>query len=472
MARVSVMHTVRVQPVPLPLSISRLAATLLLLLLGALLAPGPAAVDANTYVRRTLEAMRAIRRKPATAVQCKGTATRPTSGVHSLVRAFVRCAVGRLLPRVISTGTGVLIPANLTIGVGDSALDVLATFAAQSEQIRALTVLSASQGATIAAQSEQIRALSELTTSQGASIATQSEQIHALNVLTASHTATIAALLLRLEALEAADQNLQTNGTLVAARVSTLEGQVGHVTAASSILGRLTLQDRSLDSINATASTLTNQVTNLETLRGASTLVATLTNASAPASLVARIGTAEAKSLAPEAIGTIVWRASTYILAGYLPCDGASLSRLSYATLFAVLGTTFGSKDASSFSLPDLRGRVVVGSGPATVSTSARALGSTFGQESHTLTSAEMPSHSHGCTIADPGHLHDIAPYEYGQHGSSAGPRSFDYKLSSGTIGSTRYAQTGVTCSTQSQGSNSAHNNLQPSLVLHAFIRA
>ena len=263
--------------------------------------------------------------------------------------------------RVVSTGTGVLIPANLTVGVGDAAVDVLATFAAQRDQIRTLTALSASQAATIAA------------------------------------------LLLRLEALEAANQQVQTDGLMVATRVSALEGEVGHATAPSSILGRLTVQHGSLASINATASTLTSQVRNLETLHGASALVATLTDTAAPASLVARIASAEAKSLAPESTGTIVWRASTTSLAGYLPCDGASLSRLSYATLFVLLGTTFGSKDSSSFSLPDLRGRVMVGSGLATGATSARALGSTFGSEVHALSTAEMPLHSHGCTIIDGG---------------------------------------------------------------------
>lgn len=47
---------------------------------------------------------------------------------------------------------------------------------------------------------------------------------------------------------------------------------------------------------------------------------------------------------------------------GWLLCDGAAVSRTTYADLFAVIGTTFGSGDGSTtFNLPDLRGRVAVG---------------------------------------------------------------------------------------------------------------
>lgn len=46
---------------------------------------------------------------------------------------------------------------------------------------------------------------------------------------------------------------------------------------------------------------------------------------------------------------------------GYLECYGQSISRITYADLFAILGTTYGSVDANNFNLPDFRGRPLMG---------------------------------------------------------------------------------------------------------------
>ena len=88
---------------------------------------------------------------------------------------------------------------------------------------------------------------------------------------------------------------------------------------------------------------------------------------------------------------------------GWLKCNGRSLSRDTYAALFAVIGTSFGSVDGNSFSLPDCRGRVLGTLGQG-ASLTNRTLGNSVGTETHTLSVGEMPSHSH--TITDPGHTH------------------------------------------------------------------
>lgn len=59
--------------------------------------------------------------------------------------------------------------------------------------------------------------------------------------------------------------------------------------------------------------------------------------------------------------GTIIQSASQSTPGGYLKCNGASISRVSYQKLFGVIGTTFGSDDNNTFRLPDLRGRFVRG---------------------------------------------------------------------------------------------------------------
>jgi microcystin-dependent protein len=59
--------------------------------------------------------------------------------------------------------------------------------------------------------------------------------------------------------------------------------------------------------------------------------------------------------------GMVTPYAGMALPAGWLWCDGSSVSRTTYADLFTAIGTTYGSVDASSFTLPDLRGRVVAG---------------------------------------------------------------------------------------------------------------
>lgn len=88
---------------------------------------------------------------------------------------------------------------------------------------------------------------------------------------------------------------------------------------------------------------------------------------------------------------------------GWLKCDGRSLNRVTYAKLFSVIGTAFGNNDGVTFKLPDCRGRVLgtIGNGSGLT---ARTLGAVVGEETHTMTISEMPSHSHGVT--DPGHNH------------------------------------------------------------------
>lgn len=80
---------------------------------------------------------------------------------------------------------------------------------------------------------------------------------------------------------------------------------------------------------------------------------------------------------------------------GWLLCDGSAVSRTDYSELFAVIGTLYGEGDGSTtFNLPDLRGRVVVGSGDGP-STSNRTVGEEFGEETHTMTINELVPHTH-----------------------------------------------------------------------------
>ncbi len=92
--------------------------------------------------------------------------------------------------------------------------------------------------------------------------------------------------------------------------------------------------------------------------------------------------------------GTIVAYAGTAMPAGWLPCDGSTVSPGLYPALFDAIGTVYGGDGVNTFAVPDLRGRMLVGVGQGSGLTN-RALGDAGGEEKHTLSVAEMPSHTH-----------------------------------------------------------------------------
>lgn len=81
---------------------------------------------------------------------------------------------------------------------------------------------------------------------------------------------------------------------------------------------------------------------------------------------------------------------------GWAQCDGQILPINQNQSLYSLLGTTFGGDGRTSFALPDMRGRMPVhDGGSAGTHLTRRVLGSKGGQESVTLTSNEIPSHTH-----------------------------------------------------------------------------
>ena len=80
---------------------------------------------------------------------------------------------------------------------------------------------------------------------------------------------------------------------------------------------------------------------------------------------------------------------------GWAFCNGQLLQINQNQALFSLLGTTYGGNGVTTFALPDLRGRMVIGSGDEYV------LGQMGGEVSHTLTLAEMPAHNHILTATN-----------------------------------------------------------------------
>ncbi|MFJ7406770.1 MULTISPECIES: phage tail protein [unclassified Lysinibacillus] len=79
---------------------------------------------------------------------------------------------------------------------------------------------------------------------------------------------------------------------------------------------------------------------------------------------------------------------------GWALCDGQLLSINTNQALFSLLGITYGGNGVTTFALPDLRGRVPIHVGNGVT------LGQKAGQETHTLTSNEMPAHTHVVTAS------------------------------------------------------------------------
>lgn len=97
------------------------------------------------------------------------------------------------------------------------------------------------------------------------------------------------------------------------------------------------------------------------------------------------------------AVGSIVPYAGVAAPSGWLLCDGSAYSRSTYRTLFDIISTTYGAGDgATTFNVPDLRGRFPLGKA---ASGTGSTLGGTGGAIDHTHTG---PSHTHTLTTSVP----------------------------------------------------------------------
>lgn len=149
-------------------------------------------------------------------------------------------------------------------------------------------------------------------------------------------------------------------------------------------------------------------------------------------------------------IGTIMTYAGNTAPSGFKICDGSAISRTTYASLFNIIGTSFGSGDGSTtFNLPNLKGKIPVGLDSE--DTDFEILGKTGGEKEHTLTIEEMPSHQH--TLQN----------------SNAGGSSVSW--SSYGVSATSNVGFNGNVNTDARGNNQAHNIMQPYITLNYIIK-
>ena len=167
---------------------------------------------------------------------------------------------------------------------------------------------------------------------------------------------------------------------------------------------------------------------------------------------------------------------------GYLLCDGTAVSRTTYAALFAVYGTTFGSGNGTTtFNVPNFTNRMPIGAG------GTYSLAATGGSATTTISSSNLPSHTHtfsattGGMSANTTHQHGVlggAGYHYVADGgqNNGGSGSNPFSLGSENYGNYTTSQNidhthSVSGTTDGTGSGTAATTISPYLGVYYIIK-
>ena len=168
-------------------------------------------------------------------------------------------------------------------------------------------------------------------------------------------------------------------------------------------------------------------------------------------------------------VGSISLFAGTTAPNGWLICDGSAVSRTTYANLFSVIGTTYGTGDGSTtFNIPNLKGKVPVGLDSS--DTSFDTIGETGGEKTHTLTNNELPRITGSFSTSD-NVLVNSLPSPTISEATGAFTRGSRHQTQVDATGVHQATDQGVYNKiNMSFGNDQAHNNLQPYIVMNYII--
>ncbi|PIF47752.1 microcystin-dependent protein [Chryseobacterium sp. 52] len=111
--------------------------------------------------------------------------------------------------------------------------------------------------------------------------------------------------------------------------------------------------------------------------------------------LISSVFTSTLKAQIDPYLGQIIYVPYNRVPVGWAECNGQLLPIAQNQALFSLLGTTFGGNGITTFALPDMRGRAPISQGMGPGSSNNYVVGETGGSESVTLTTTQMPAHSH-----------------------------------------------------------------------------
>jgi microcystin-dependent protein len=158
-------------------------------------------------------------------------------------------------------------------------------------------------------------------------------------------------------------------------------------------------------------------------------------------------------------IGEIKMVAYNFAPVGWLICDGSILQITQNQALFALIGAQYGGNGTTTFALPDLRSRFPLGAGAGSGLT-ARTLATKGGEENHTLTTTEMPTHAHNMLVNTAVGTTD-SPTGNFLAKNSEGVKQFSTTQNGGTFSSQAVG---------ANGSGGAHNTMPPYTTINYII--
>jgi microcystin-dependent protein len=177
--------------------------------------------------------------------------------------------------------------------------------------------------------------------------------------------------------------------------------------------------------------------------------------------------------------GTIVSYGGLSVPSGWLECNGTAYGRTGgdpgpQAALFTAIGTSWGPGDGSTtFNVPTLARRTLVGRNGAGTGTLGNVVGNIGGEEAHVQTSAEMANHGHTNSGT---HDHSTTTLNGSVVADNVGPGGATFLLIaiSATVGGATGSATsvnGANISINNNGSSAAANVIQPSAIVMMIIK-
>lgn len=167
-------------------------------------------------------------------------------------------------------------------------------------------------------------------------------------------------------------------------------------------------------------------------------------------------------------LGEIRLCAFSFAPRGWAFCNGALLPVRQNQALFALLGITYGGDGVNTFGLPDLRGRTAVSAGPSQLTGTNYTQGAQLGTETVTLTSAQVPSHSHLLQVSTSAGTSATIGAAVNIPATSSVTAPAVPEATYGDASSNLTAMSSRMC--QLSGGNQPHANVQASLVLNYII--